>query len=363
MFACVGDSPSNGTDAGVLDAAPDGACPTATSCDSKNCGKVGHDCLGGACVAGVCRPVEIATGQINPAVIRVDGDTIYWITLGTLTNGNCSATTDGTVMRAKVDGSQATAIATGQKCPSDLMLSGTDVYWTVQGNGNFADGAVMRAPKTGTGGTALYSNIIQAVRIATDGTTLYVSAANNGGADDIFRAPLAGGGPLVKMASGMPNVSALQVQGQRIVWGTTNPGSLRTASLTYALDAGADATGAPTLLNGDAGYPLTFTQTKGGVVYLADRDLGLVRKVDPGSLDPATVASGQGAPYGVAVDDTFVYWWSSSGGILWRGALDGVGTPVTVASSAGGFGNLAIDATAIYLSNIATGKIFRIAKP
>ena len=121
LFACVGDSPTTTPDAAVIDAAPDGACPTATSCDPKNCGKVGHDCLGGACVAGACRPVEIATGQIHPTVIRVDGDTLYWIDIGTLTNGSCSATTDGSVMRAKVDGSQLTAIATGQKCPSDLV--------------------------------------------------------------------------------------------------------------------------------------------------------------------------------------------------------------------------------------------------
>lgn len=364
LFACVGDSPTTTPDAAVIDAAPDGACPTATSCDPKNCGKVGHDCLGGACVAGACRPVEIATGQIHPTVIRVDGDTLYWIDIGTLTNGSCSATTDGSVMRAKVDGSQLTAIATGQKCPSDLVLAGTDLYWTVQGNGNFADGAVMHAPKNGTGATPLYSNIVQAARLATDGTTLYVSAANNGALDDIFRAPLSGSGPLVKMAAQQVNVSGIEVQGSRILWGTVGPGSLRTAATTYALDAGADASGAPTLLNGDAGYPITFTQTSGNVIYLADRDQGQVKKIEVGSLDPSAVATGQGTPYGVAVDGSYVYWWSSSAGILWRGQLDGVGTPLNVASHPqGGFAYLAIDATAVYVSNIDSGKILRIAKP
>jgi hypothetical protein len=73
-------------------------CESSTSCvdlntDGKNCGKCGHDCLGGTCAGGQCQPVLIARYTGNPEIIYVGREYVY-------------ATTDiGYVGRANKDGS------------------------------------------------------------------------------------------------------------------------------------------------------------------------------------------------------------------------------------------------------------------
>jgi len=73
-------------------------CSSSSSCvdttsDGKNCGACGHDCLGGACLAGQCQPVELAQYTGNLQTIAVGAQYVY-------------ATTDlGYIGRANKDGS------------------------------------------------------------------------------------------------------------------------------------------------------------------------------------------------------------------------------------------------------------------
>jgi hypothetical protein len=54
---------------------PATGCEVDLSNDGKNCGKCGHDCLGGACSSGTCQPVVLASNQGNPwAIERMDRD-------------------------------------------------------------------------------------------------------------------------------------------------------------------------------------------------------------------------------------------------------------------------------------------------
>ena len=58
------------------------ACTSSTlSTDPKNCGACGHDCLGGACVAGRCQAVKLATDTMNGLTTRilVDATHVYWM--------------------------------------------------------------------------------------------------------------------------------------------------------------------------------------------------------------------------------------------------------------------------------------------
>jgi hypothetical protein len=50
-----------------------------TQSDPKNCGRCGHDCLGGACAQGRCRPVVVASGQIAPRALAVRGADVFWV--------------------------------------------------------------------------------------------------------------------------------------------------------------------------------------------------------------------------------------------------------------------------------------------
>ncbi len=97
--------------------------------DPKNCGKCGHDCLGGECDLGICQPVPLvpADGYISD-LIPV-GDYLFW--------SGCNAPyTDCFVARRRIDGSDMPKIvADNQGGELDgIAASATDVLWLANGH-------------------------------------------------------------------------------------------------------------------------------------------------------------------------------------------------------------------------------------
>lgn len=64
------------------------------------------------------------------------------------------------------------------------------------------------------------------------------------------------------------------------------------------------------------------------------------------------VASGQGAPVGVAVDDTFVYWSDFEGGTVWRRLKTLAALPELVAKDQADPQHLLVDGTNVYWNNL-----------
>lgn len=97
LAGCVGDAPATGSDAapdqGAIDAGNDVAVDTTLVCgggtqacgsvcvdvakDGAHCGRCGHDCGGGTCVAGVCQPVVVVDSLDHPA-FDVDATQVYF---------------------------------------------------------------------------------------------------------------------------------------------------------------------------------------------------------------------------------------------------------------------------------------------
>jgi hypothetical protein len=50
---------------------------TSTDCDPHNCGAAGHDCLGAACVQGLCAPLQLASTVADD--IAVDDTNVYFV--------------------------------------------------------------------------------------------------------------------------------------------------------------------------------------------------------------------------------------------------------------------------------------------
>ena len=109
----AGPDATSGTDASVL---VDATCDSDS--DAKNCGKCGHDCLGGECKAGRCQPFEIAKGQAQPLGVTVLGDAVYWTNYGS-----------DTVTTAKKDGTGVTLFAKNAKfvSPWGITNDGTSI--------------------------------------------------------------------------------------------------------------------------------------------------------------------------------------------------------------------------------------------
>jgi hypothetical protein len=136
------------SDSGSHLVATDSGC--ATPDDPKNCGACGHSCLGGACIASVCQPVVLASGQgnsiwdvpwipytndngdlVGPDRIAVDGSDVYWLNLR------------GEVMRVPIGGGPTTRVAATQSAPAWIELDDEFVYFST------LERAIFRVPKAG----------------------------------------------------------------------------------------------------------------------------------------------------------------------------------------------------------------------
>jgi len=70
-------------------------------------------------------PTTLASGQVYPIGIAVDGTSVYWA-------NNGATDTDGAVMRWR-QWWYPTTLVSGQTNPYSVALDGTSVYWTNKG--------------------------------------------------------------------------------------------------------------------------------------------------------------------------------------------------------------------------------------
>jgi hypothetical protein len=79
---------------------------------------------------------------------------------------------------------------------------------------------------------------------------------------------------------------------------------------------------------------------------------------------PTTLASGLGAPHGIVVDASYVYWVNNTAGTIMKCALGGCGgIPTIIATGLNGPFGLAQDATALYFTEYVNGGlVLKLAK-
>jgi hypothetical protein len=83
-----------------------------------------------------------------------------------------------------------------------------------------------------------------------------------------------------------------------------------------------------------------------GVAYTTDYTGGRVLRIGAAGA-VTTLTSGQNNPWGVAVDDTYIYWSNLGNNTVYRANLDGTGQ-TTLAAGEHGLGCLAMDADYLY---------------
>jgi hypothetical protein len=322
-----------------------GACVD-SDIDPANCGACGHDCLGGACAAGVCQPITLATGQARPWCMTMDATSVYW------TNYD-----GGTVMRVSLDGAIRTTVASGGSEPYALAVDSQYVYWTD------ANASILwRSPLDGGGmdGGAkmqLYAgaypgNLLRGVAVARG--VVYWADDNKG----IFAVPTTGGSPVTVSATG-PNTRHVDVA-CHVALDATNVYWL--ADFPVGVDSAPLSGGPPTML---VGVPSNLGDTWGIAVdsqrvYFGENQKALVFSVPRGGGAANMLVTGAGYPQGMTVYGDRLYW-ADSGGTIRSVPVQG-GSQTLHAVGQQGPTDVTVDAKAIYWINEAGGSVMKVAK-
>jgi Domain of unknown function (DUF5050) len=108
-------------------------------------------------------PTPIAANQSHPHGIAVDTNYVYWA------NGG-----DGSIERARADGSELERIYSDRPTPWDVAVDGKALYWVEAGTPNgFTDGAVMAAKLDGSEIVTLADGQLDPRRLVLDGDWVY----------------------------------------------------------------------------------------------------------------------------------------------------------------------------------------------
>ncbi len=330
-----------------------------TATDAKNCGACGHDCQGGACVAGACQPVLLASGQLNPFGIVSDGTSVYWSVPWAAGSDGGALPSSGSVMKCPVAGcaGQPTVLATGQEYLWFIGTDGTRLLWA-QYDGAGGPGTVMECSMAGCNGQP---TVVASGLAAPGGVT--------------------GAAGRVYWTSGPPSPSVTECSAT----GCTAPAVLASGAWSHSYDVipiAADVTGvywttdsvvyAYSFAGGGTTTTTLATAQQGAAgiavdgtdVYWTTAMGGGVQSCAVGGCggQPTVIATGQTRPLAVAVDATSVYWRNQDGVMKCPAAGCNGSSPVQLASFTPQEGAMTIDATSVYWSNQIDGTVMKVAK-
>ncbi len=328
------------------DRMPDNGCEIDLT-SQTNCGACGRDCLGGACAASLCQPVDLAQSQGQPLGLHVQGEFVFWTNVGDDFGAGEVAG------HAITPGGPPTQIASGLSFPETVVADDSKVYWA-NTFGDTAEGGIGQANYDGTGAIAQWRDASEAgnTRLLLDSPT------------QIFALRL-GDGPVVasKVLDTTVSVSGGSAfggffDGTFLYWADNGAGEIRRADVSDGAPFAVETlvTGQTlayaVYVHGDTVY-WTTDGTNGGFN-------GTVRSrlIDGGpTLDIATDVD---QPEDLVVDDTHVYWveWEPNGRVE-RAEHDGSNRVVLATAFSAGIDH---DDTAIYWVDQTGGRIRKLAK-
>jgi hypothetical protein len=289
-----------------------------TSTDPSNCGRCGHDCLGGACIAGACQPVTLASGRCFE-YLAVSSTAVF------------AGVAHGGILSVALP-TGAPVMLTGQES-SGLAATEGDVFWVNDSGLWVARGGVA---------SGIANLVSDSEPIAGDGRGITVDASRvYWFGQSLHSVLLDGTSPALLPSEG--NGRSLAADGQALYWATTSeigrtalPGGPAT-QLATGLDVGPDNLAPNGLIAVDdtsiyvgTDGPLVRLHRQGGslttltaplgvtAVSLDATDVYLAAFVRPGggevlrvakSGGPATVlASSQPSPQAIALDPVSIFW-------------------------------------------------------
>ncbi len=365
------DSSTDGADATATDAgdatASDGgaeadACVANLQTDVHTCGRCGHDCVGGACMSGLCQPMLVYSAPDTPSSIAVMGSTIF------VTAELETSPTSGHVFRCSPSACAATKadLATNLRTPIFGKLLGSTLFWTNSGTTDdagtlVAPGSVASCPTTGCsdGGPQTYGGDGGLLAgLAVDSQYVYWADLTSGEVDECATA---GCNVTALSKGGIYGPFDVSVDPTYVYWtDTTNEEVLRCAlpscSKGPQLFASAQQFVWGIAVHGGNVYWTLSDTMAGAVMWCPESGCGAM---------PNVLAPNQAEPYFIAADDSGVYWTNPGDGTVM--ACPGGSScqkPVAVATGQPAPVAIALDDVSIYFTNSSLpGNVKRVAKP
>jgi hypothetical protein len=336
-------------DEGTAEASPCGD----TSGSPTNCGRCGHDCLGGPCSGGVCRPFALiaADAGASPTDLAVDDAYLYWTDMY-----------NGAVTRTDKSTGISTVLSNSTFFPQPIAVDDANVYW-----GDFS--GLYWCPKSSC---ALNTNMAA----GNHRHPLFSLALSDAGVfwsegdPDLLWVPKA----TINMTptvvwQGDAAAAFVAADGPRAYF-TASDGLLHSVS---ADGGGAYAVAVPGAPAGAQSGGVTL-QLPDVYFTVVDPDAGLVASVaatsgDASALTGSSVAQGQHDPFIIVSDGTSLYWEATTSGGTASAIVTctvGACVPRVVATTTTDLVAMAVDDKAIYwtLSGATsiTGSIWKLAK-
>ncbi len=312
----------------ACDANPANGCETNLLTSSLHCGACGHSCLGGACVAGVCAPTDIATNLTNVWDLVVDDTSVYIGTFDAIlkaplaggavttlssptayamagllvSNGNLLWTSHfGDQIRSVPIGGGATTVLHGAEAgPWGLGLSGDTLVWTT------VTPPRIRASVAGGAATdlAVLSDDVYPLTIEDN---MVFAIVINGSQDEVVAVPLAGG-PVTILAIDQiqnPQSGAIDADATHVYWIGESSGAGYVARVPRAGGA------VEVLLQNQGNFndPVDMS-LDGNFIYWSEGDganNGRVRRMAKSGGPVLNIAVNTRAK-GIVVNATHVYW-------------------------------------------------------
>lgn len=264
------------------------ACDANLSSDPAHCGSCGRDCAGGSCQSGSCLPAAIASSADPIRAVGISSSYIVW------------ATVAQAIYRSALDGSGAQRIAPTNDSVSELVVAGTDIYYTT--------GDLHRITIDGASDTILVSGGADAC-LQISGTTAYVVVGSSTPVS-IDAVDLTGGTrtPVVPAAD-LVLPWGVAVTASDVYWSGNQHGDPDGGLWHLPLAGGSSNEILPHLANPNC---LTIYD---GALFWPNSDDGTIMTSALDGSGARVLATGQDTTYPpttVAVDARFVYWSSGS---------------------------------------------------